>query len=155
MNNENFLNQENISLNPNVSMNFDDKQPSGIVEENNFNYLKFIEEMKQKYKMNFIFDLSNLILSIISCVLYIISTYSACSYHQSKSYLLFNFLTRVYFLVDFTILWISSKAKTKLSDYVYITIELMSFAPYLIARLFVKFEEDYTNKYFILTNSLI
>lgn len=120
------------------------------------NLARLFEGLKQKYKINLIFDICNLILSVTSCIIYIISTYYACSYHKSQSYLLFNFTTRCYFLIDFILNWIAAgKTKMKFSDYMYIFVEIITIFPYLWLRIIVKFEEDYTNTWFILTNSLI
>lgn len=120
------------------------------------NFYKVFEELKHKYKINLIFDICNLILSVASCALYITSTYYACSYHKSQSYLLFNFLTRCYFLIDFILNWLTSgKSKMKFSDYMYISVEIITIFPYILIRLIIKFEENYSNPMFILTNSLI
>lgn len=118
-------------------------------------FFKLFEELKNKYKINFFFDLCNLVLSIASCCLYIQSTYYACIYHKSQFYLMFNVFIRVYFLIDFIFNILSKKTKWKSGDYIYILIEIITIMPYLVVRITVKFEENYSNFYYLLTNSLI
>lgn len=122
----------------------------------NKSILRLIDEILNRFKIHFILNLLNLILSIVTCVLYIFSTYKPCLFHQSNIYLLFNFSTRCYFLLDilFNII-IVQKNKLYWEDYLGIALELFTILPYLYFRIFVKFIENYSNFSYILTNSFV
>lgn len=136
-----------------------EKEYQKIINAYSFNIkkvLKSINDVISKYKFNFIFDVFNLTFSVASCAVYIISTYYACSYHQSNSYLLFNLVTRIYFIIDFLLnIFISKRTKWKFSDIIYITIELITILPYFIIRIVSGFEENYIDFKYVFTLSLI
>lgn len=119
-------------------------------------FWRSLDEMKQKYRLNLIFDVINLILSIVGCLLYIISTYQACNYHGSRFYLLFNIIIRIYFLIDFSLNMLTSKkAKWSFEDFTYILSEIGTIMPYILIRLIISFEEDYTSFWYLISNASI
>lgn len=122
----------------------------------NKSILRSIDEVLNRFKIHFILNLLNLILSLVSCVLYIFSTYQPCLFHNSNVYLLFNFGTRCYFLIDVLFnIFIVQKNKLHWEEYFAIALELFTILPYLYFRLFVKFIENYSNFSYILTNSFV
>ena len=118
--------------------------------------LRAFDEFKNKYRINFIFDVINLILSFASCVIYVVSTYYACAYHKNQTYLTYNIISRIYFIIDFLLNLLASKrAKWKISDIIYIVIEVITIFPYFIIRIISGFEENYSRVEYVISSSII
>jgi hypothetical protein len=118
-------------------------------------WVKFLNEIKKKYKIGLFIDLANFFLSVFCCFVYIYSTYDPRFFSGSQSFVWTNFLTRIYFLCDFIFNVITSKGEKKLEYYGYILVEAVTIIPFLLVRLTSGITEDFISFEYLLTNSLV
>ena len=119
---------------------------------NNSNFQKIIIEIKS----NFIFLLLNLLLTTACIVVYILTTYYPnLILRNSRTFFIFNFISRCYFLIDFILDLLSGTIDFSLKYISTFFIEIISVIPYMIARPIVGMEEDLINNAHMITSSLI
>jgi hypothetical protein len=118
-------------------------------------YSKWLNEFKRKYKLNFIFDVLNLILSVSCIATYIFTTYNPSTFSNNQGFFWYNFLSRIYFLIDLILTILTTKDEKKLEFYMYLIEEIITIFPFIFVRISGGLNEDYTNTGYLLTNALI
>ena len=118
-------------------------------------FTKCINDYKKKYKLTLFFDVLNLILSISCIITYIYSTYDPNIFAYNQTFFWYNFLARVYFLIDFIWSIITVKGDKKFEFFGYVLQEITTIIPFLFVRLINGLNEIYTNSSYLITNSLV
>jgi hypothetical protein len=131
----------------------DNKEIQNLPGQNRLS--KWLSEVKKKYKIAFYFEIMNFVLSLTCCSLYIFSTYSPIIYLQNKSFFLFMFFARFYFLTDFILTLLTMKSDGIVEMVSYITIEVSTTIPYIINGIANGMRDDFTSSIYMIIHSVI
>jgi hypothetical protein len=141
------------------SSNIDKGKEPKLPELNNVMYIskysKWLNDFKRKYKLNFIFDVLNLTLSVSCIATYIFTTYDPSTFANMGGFFWYNFLSRIYFTIDLILTILTTKDEKKLEFYGYLIEEIITIFPFIFVRISDGMNENYTNTGYLITNALI
>ena len=137
-------------------MEDDDESSSLNYQKNDNTNNTKIQKFFLDFKAHPLVMLFNLLLTLACIIIYILTTYKPNLILKNEfAFFLFNFLSRIYFLLDFILDICTGIIDFSLKYLSNFLIEIISLLPYFFSRIFIGMNEDLINNTHMITSSFI